>query len=70
MALIRFPQQMELGAFHNKWSKNELMNRSSSLFSILSNNKAFDCNKLMITTSEVGSRKCLIALEGVSFGAV
>ncbi len=55
MALIRFPQQI---------GKNELMNGSSCLFPILSDNKAFDCNKLMITTSEAGSQRFLIALEG------
>lgn len=40
------------------------MNRLSTMISVLSTNKALEYDKLMITTSEVGSWKFLIACEG------
>ncbi len=40
------------------------MNMLSSIIPILSNNKALECDKLVITIIEVGNRAFLIACEG------
>ncbi len=52
--LIGFPQEI---------GKNELINAPSTMISVLSNNKALECDKLVITTSQVGGMKFPIVRE-------